>query len=489
MAEFDLVLRNAKIATAADVFLADIGIRGGKIDALGARLGKGDREIDVAGRIVTPGGIDSHCHIEQKSSTGVMTADDFFTGTRSAACGGTTTIIPFAAQHRGTSLRQVVKDYHACASPKAAVDYAFHLIVTDPTEQVLGQELPALIADGYTSFKIYMTYDALKLDDKQILNVLAVARSEGALVMVHAENHEIIGWLSERLIASGHRAPRFHAMAHVTTAEREATHRAISLAELVDVPLLIVHVSSGEAIEQIRWAQARGLKIYGETCPQYLFLTGDDMDRDGFEGAKFMCSPPPRDAANQELVWNGLRNGAFQVFSSDHAGYRYNDPEGKLMHGPHAHFKQVPNGVPGIELRMPLLFAEGVGQDRIDLCQFVALTATNAAKLYGLYPRKGTIAVGSDADLVIWDADKEVTISQSLLHDAMDYTPYEGRKITGWPVTTLLRGKPVWDNGEFLGSAGAGQFLPCAISPAARPLGRSVSQFDAISGRLADEPE
>jgi len=485
MAEFDLVLRKAMVATAADTFSADIGIKDGRISALGATLGAGQREIDVAGRIVTPGGIDSHCHIEQKSGAGVMTADDFFTGTRSAACGGTTTIIPFAAQHRGMSMRQVVKDYHACAEPKACVDYAFHLILTDPTEQVLGQELPALIRDGYTSFKIYMTYDALKLDDRQILDVLSLARREGAFVMVHAENHEVISWLSERLISTGHTQPKFHAMAHVKTAEREATHRAISLAELVDVPILIVHVSSGEAIEQIRWAQGRGLKIYGETCPQYLFLTEDDLDRPGFEGAKYMCSPPPRDKANQESVWRGLCNGAFQVFSSDHAPYRYNDPEGKMKHGHHAHFKKVANGVPGLEVRLPLLFSEGVGKGRLTLNEFVALTATNAAKLYGLYPRKGTIAVGSDADLVVWDADREVTITQSLLHDAMDYTPYEGKKVKGWPAITFLRGQAVWENGAFKGAAGKGQFLKCDISPAARPLGRHVTAFDPVSGRLA----
>jgi dihydropyrimidinase len=484
MPEFDLVLRGARVATAADLFTADIGIKDGKIEALGAKLGPGAREIAVAGRIVTPGGVDSHCHIEQKSSTGVMTADDFFTGTRSAACGGTTTVIPFAAQHRGMSMRQVVKEYHACAEPKAAVDYAFHLILTDPTEQVLGQELPGLIKDGYTSFKIYMTYDALKLDDRQILDVLSVARRERAMVMVHAENHEIIGWLSERLISTGHTAPKFHAMAHIKTAEREATHRAIALAELIDVPMLIVHVSSGEAIEQIRWAQNRGLKIYGETCPQYLFLTEDDMDRPGFEGAKFMCSPPPRDKANQELVWDGLRSGVFQVFSSDHAAYRYNDPEGKMKHGTHAHFKKVANGVPGIEIRMPLLYSEGVGKGRIDLAQFVALTATNAAKLYGLYPRKGTIAIGADADLVIWDDDKEVVVTQSMLHDAMDYTPYEGQKVKGWPMMTLLRGEPVWENGEFRGAAGNGRFLPCEISEAAAPLGRRVSKFDPVAGKL-----
>ena len=485
MPDYDLVVRNGTVATAADVFHADIGVVAGRIATLGANLGAGRREIDAEGRIVTPGGVDSHCHIEQRSAAGVMTADDFFTATRSAACGGTTTVIPFAAQHRGMSLRQVVKDYHACAQPKAAVDYAFHLIVSDPTEQVCGQELPALIKDGYTSFKIYTTYDALKLDDRQILEVLSVARRERALVMVHAENHDVISWLSEKLLAAGHSAPRFHGIAHAPIAEREATSRAISLAELVDVPILIVHVSAREAMEQIRLAQARGLKVYGETCPQYLFLTADDLDRPDFEGAKYMCSPPPRDKANQESIWRGLETGVFEVFSSDHAGYRFDDPEGKMKHGRNAAFKKVPNGVPGLEVRMALLFSEGVGQGRLDLPRFVALTATNAAKLYGLYPRKGTIAVGADADLAIWDADKDVTISQSMIHDAMDYTPYEGKWIKGWPIATLVRGEVVAEAGDFVGAAGKGRFLKCDISPATKPLGRRTIAFDPATGTIA----
>src|SRR6266478_9444429 len=269
MAEYDLVVRNGTLATASDVFRADIGVVDGRVVTIGAKLGKGRRDIDAEGHVVAPGGVDSHCHIEQRSSTGIMTAVDFFTATRSAACGGTTTVIPFAAQHRGMSLRQVVKDYHACAQDKAAVDYAFHLIISDPTEQVTGQELPALIKDGYTSFKIYTTYDLLKLDDRQILDVLSVARRERALVMVHAENHDVISWLSEKLLAGGHSAPRFHAIAHAAIAEREATSRAISLAELVAVPILIVHVSAREAMEQIRLAKSPRLKVYGEKFPQY----------------------------------------------------------------------------------------------------------------------------------------------------------------------------------------------------------------------------
>ncbi|MGA7261361.1 MAG: amidohydrolase family protein, partial [Stellaceae bacterium] len=328
MSEYDLVIRGGIVATAADATLCDIGIKVGAVAALGKNLGSGTREIDATGRLVLPGGIDSHCHIEQRSSAGVVCADDFYSATVAAAFGGTTTVIPFAAQHRGQSLRRVVEEYHEAARPKAVIDYAFHLIISDPSEQVMGQELPALIRDGYTSFKIYMTYDLLQLDDGQMLDILAVARREGALVMVHAENHDMIKWLTGRLLGRGLGAPRYHAVSHARLAEGEATNRAVALAQLLDVPILLVHVSAGEAIEVIRNAQTKGLKIYGETCPQYLFLTADDIAKPGMEGAKFCCSPPPRDHAAQEAVWTGLRNGTFQVFSSDHAPYRF-DASGK----------------------------------------------------------------------------------------------------------------------------------------------------------------
>ena len=329
MNRLDLVIRGGTVATAADTFPADVGIRDGRIVALARDLGEGDDEIDATGKLVLPGGIDSHCHIEQMSSSGVLCADDFYTGSVSAAFGGTTTIVPFAAQHRGQSLREVVDAYHGCAGPKAVIDYAFHLIISDPSAQILGQELPALIEDGYTSFKVYMTYDLLQLDDYQMLDVLSLARREGAMTMVHAENHDMIRWLTDRLLDGGHRAPKYHAVSHARIAESEATSRAIDLARLIDVPMLIVHVSGAEAAEAIRRAQDLGLRIYGETCPQYLFLTADDLDREGMEGAKFCCSPPPRDAANQEHIWRGLVNGTFQVFSSDHAPYRF-DESGKL---------------------------------------------------------------------------------------------------------------------------------------------------------------
>jgi dihydropyrimidinase len=480
MSDYDLVIRGGTVATAADTIACDVGIKDGVVATLGKDLGPAAREIDASGRLVLPGGVDSHCHIEQRSSAGVVCADDFYSATVSAAFGGTTTVIPFAAQHRGQSLRQVVEEYHEAAGPKAVIDYAFHLIISDPTEQVMGQELPALIRDGYTSFKVYMTYDLLRLDDRQMLDILAVARREGALVMVHAENHEMIKWLTGRLLERGLGAPRYHAVSHARLAEGEATNRAVALSELLDVPILIVHVSAAEAIDVIRNAQTRGLKIYGETCPQYLFLTADDIAKPGVEGAKFCCSPPPRDRAAQEAVWTGLRNGTFQVFSSDHAPYRF-DASGKLPKGERTIFPEIANGVPGIELRLPLLFSEGVGQGRLDVNAFVALTAANHAKLYGLYPKKGTIAVGSDADIAIWDPERETTITAGMLHDNVGYTPYEGRRLRGWPMIVLSRGRIVVEDGNLIASRGSGAFQPCALSDAARPLGVPVPELAFVT--------
>ena len=482
---FDLVIRNGIVATAADTFAADVGIKDGRITALGEALTGGGGEIDAGGKLVLPGGIDAHCHVEQKSAFGMMCADDFYSATVSAAFGGTTTLIPFAAQHRGQSLRQVVKDYHQAAEPKAVVDYAFHMIISDPTEQVLGQELPALIRDGYTSFKVYTTYDALRIDDYQFLDILSLARRDGAMVMVHAENHDAIKWISDRLLGKGLSAPKYHAVSHSRLGEAEATHRVIALAELMDTPLLIVHVSAGAAAAEIRKAQDAGLKIYGETCPQYLFLTAEDLDLPGAEGAKFCCSPPPRDAEAHEAIWRGLANGTFQVFSSDHAPYRF-DESGKLHAGPNPSFKEIANGVPGLEIRMAMLFHYGVGGGRIDLNQFVALTATNAAKIYGLHPTKGTIAVGSDADIAIWDPEREVTISSEMLHDDVGYTPYEGHRITGWPETVLSRGRIVVADGALKVARGSGKFLAREPSDAAKPLGRVAPDMDAAKNFGAD---
>ena len=467
--QLDLVIRNAVAVTASDVQRCDIGIRGGRIVALAERLDGAAREIDAAGRTVTPGGVDGHCHLDQPMPAPMKMADDFETGTRSAACGGTTTVIPFAAQEKGQSLIAAVEDYHRRADGKAHVDYAFHLIVTDPTERVLREELPSLIGEGYTSFKLYMTYDDLKLDDGQILDVLALAREHGALAMVHAENADCIEWLTRRLEAAGRTAPRFHADSRPLVVEREATHRAIALSEVADVPILIVHVSGREAVEQIRWARAHGLPIYAETCPHYLVLTAEALGLDGYEGAKCVCSPPPRDKQNQQVIWDGLVDGLFTIVSSDHAPFSYDDPHGKKLEGREVPFRYIPNGIPGLETRLPVLYSEGVLKGRLTRNRFVELTATNAAKLYGLYPRKGTIAVGGDADLVIWDEEREVTITNAMLHHATDYTPYEGMRIRGWPAVTLSRGQVVWD-GEFRGGArGRGEFLRCALPELTRP--------------------
>jgi dihydropyrimidinase len=468
--QFELVVRDALVATASDTFKTDIGVSGGRIVQLGTGLAPGENEIDAKGRVVTPGGVDAHCHLDQPMPAPLRMADDFDTGTRAAACGGTTTVIPFAAQEKGQSLRAAVDDYHQRANGRAHIDYAFHLIVSDPTPTVLFEELPALIREGYTSFKVYMTYDDLKLDDSQILDVLDVARQHGAMAMIHAESADCIEWLTRRLEAAGSTAPRFHAQSRPMLVEREATHRAIALAELVDVPILIVHVSGREAVEQIRWARSHGLKIFAETCPQYLFLTASDLGiDDSYHGARCVCSPPPRDAANQEVIWDGLSDGLFTVFSSDHAPFRYDDPEGKKPGGEEVSFRHIPNGIPGIETRMPLLYSEGVLAGRITLNRFVELTATNPAKAYGLHPRKGTIAIGSDADFVIWE-EHDLVLRNANLHHAVDYTPYEGMKLRAWPGVTISGGVVVWDGHEFHGRS-RGRFLSCGI-PSLVPIRR-----------------
>ncbi len=465
MNRFDLIVRNADVVTAAERFHADIGIRDGVITALAQHLDPAlaSEVIDAAGRMVTPGGVDAHCHLDQASDDGSRGSDDFLTGTRSAACGGTTTVIPFAMQFKGQSLDDAVADYHRRADGQACIDYAFHLIIADASPAVVQEQLPRMVAAGYTSFKIYMTYDALKLNDREILDVLDAARGLGALSMIHAENDDCIAWLTDRLLAQGKTAPRFHALAHSSIGEREATHRAISLAEIVDVPILLVHVSSRAAVEQIYWARGQGINIFSETCPQYLFLTAEDLGiGDDFHGAKCICSPPPRDTDSQNAIWNGLANGTFTIFSSDHSPYNFDDAEGKKLHGEDAPFNRIPNGIPGLETRLPLLMSEGVMQGRISAERFVELTSTAPARLYGLYPRKGTLAVGADADLVIWDTGVDKTLRNVDLHSAADYTPYEGRTLKAWPAYTLSRGKTVWANGEYCGMAGQGRFLPCA---------------------------
>jgi dihydropyrimidinase len=471
MADFDLILRGGTIATASDTTRCDVAIKSGKIAALGLDLGAATEIVDAGGKLILPGGIDSHVHFSQPSGPGITMADDFESGTRSAAFGGNTLVMPFALQEKGQSLRDVVNAYHVKADGNCFVDVSFHLIIADATDRVLGQELPALVEDGYTSFKVFMTYEGLALSDLEMLNVMSVARETGALVMVHAENYDAIRFLTDRLERAGKIAPHHHAASRPIPVEREATHRAISLAELVDVPLMIVHVSNRESMEEIRRAQQKGLRVYGETCPQYLVLTAKDLEGLNMEGAKYVCSPPPRDEESQKACWQGLQQGVFSVFSSDHCPFRYDDVAGKLAPRGRTSFRWVPNGIPGVETRLPILFSEGVKKGRISLNQFVAFTATNQAKTYGLYPSKGTIAVGADADIAIWNPDRKVRISQNLLHHGSDYTPYEGIEVTGWPISTIVRGRFVVRDCALVGKKGDGRYVARAKSPLAVPSG------------------
>jgi len=474
---YDIVIRGGKVATVSDVFEADVAISGESIAAIGSNLPSGRREIDARGRLVLPGGVDSHAHIEQLSAAGIMNADTFESATTSAAFGGTTSVISFAAQHVGMQLPQVVEDYHALARRGAIIDYAFHMIIADPTRETLERDLPALISQGHASIKIFMTYDRLKIEDEPLLDLLMAARDGGALLCAHAENHGIISWMVKRLLARGYTDPKYHAISHARFSEAEAFNRLIGMAALIDQPIMIFHVSTAEGAKVIRDARGQGLKVFAETCPQYLFLTADDLDRPGVEGAKWMCSPPPRRPADQEALWQALSLGDLQTISSDHAPYRF-DETGKLRAGPSPSFKQVANGLPGLEVRLPLLFDAMVSKGRLGLQKFVELTATAPAKIYNLHPRKGSIAIGADADIAIWDPVREVTLADSLMHDLAGYTPYAGRTLRGWPVTVLSRGRMVVTDGKRIAEPGSGRFLARSGGEAAKPTGRLVPDMD-----------
>ncbi|MEP4030858.1 dihydropyrimidinase [Roseibium polysiphoniae] len=461
---FDTIIKSGTIVTAADTFIADLGIKDGKVAAIASDLSDAPTVIDATDRLVMPGGIDSHVHIAQPGAVEVVMAEDFNSGTQAAAFGGNTTVMPFCLQKKGQSLREALRIYHKEAEGRCHIDVSFHLILTDPNPRVLGQELPALVEEGYTSIKVFMTYDDMVLKDRELLEVMAAARRTGAFVMVHAEGFDTIRFLTDALEAEGKTAPHYHGPSRPAAVEREATHRAISFAEMTDVPIMIVHVSNRQAMEEIERARRRGLNISGETCPQYLVLTEDDMDREAMEGAKFVCSPPPRSNDDQDACWEGLQHGIFSVFSSDHCPYRFAE-DGKLTPKSEQGFRWIPNGIPGIETRLPILFSEGVSKGRISLNQFVALTSTNHAKAYGLYPRKGSIAVGADADIVLWDPEEKRTIDQADLHHGCDYTPYQGLEVTGWPVMTMLRGRVVTQGDTLLSHTPEGEYLKRDVSP------------------------
>jgi len=465
------------MVTPADMFQADVGVVDGKIAAVGVSL-RGRRSVDAHGLLVMPGGVDSHCHIEQLQPGGGADEESFITGSTSALAGGTTSVITFSTQFKGHGILEPLAEYRRRAA-KAMVDYSFHQIITDATDEVIFNEVPQVVASGIRSLKVFLTYDPLHLDDRQFLRVLAAARRARALVTVHCENYQAINWRTAALLADGRTEPKYHAWSRPSMLEREATHRAIALAEMVDQPIQVFHVSCPEVAEEIARAKARGLKVWGETCPQYFVLSAQHMDRPGFEGAKFMCSPAPRDGAASEGLWKTVRDGVLDIVSSDHSGWSHETPVGKRVHGVDAPFRDIPNGVPGLGSRLPIVFSEGVSKGRIDPCAFVRLTATNPAKLFGLYPRKGTIAPGTDADLVLWDPKKAVTITNNLLQHVIDYTPYEGLEVTGWPVATIRRGDVVMQDGLVQAEPGTGQFLARAPYDLIKPRGVLPDGFDA----------
>jgi len=459
---YERVIKNSMVVAANGIGNSDIGITNGKIAAIDSNL-DGKNVVNATGLVALPGGIDSHVHISQPSGPSIEMADDFETGTRSAACGGNTTILPFCLPEQGQTLREAVAAYRKKAEGKCMTDVSFHLIVNDTDPVTIGQDLPALIKAGYTSFKVFMTYANLALSDRQILDVMAVAKEHNAMIMVHAENEDAIEFLRDKAELVGDTGPFYHASTRPIPVEREATHRAISLAEIAGVPLTIVHVSNGETTEEIQRARRRGLKVFAETCPQYITLTANDLDRAGFEGAKYVCSPPPRSAQEWPKIWDGIQNKVFDIFSSDHCPFRFNDVAGKDAPGARQSFRNIPNGIPGVETRLPILFSEGVIKKRISLAHFAAITATNHARLYGLYPRKGAIAVGADADVTLWDPSLTKPVRQSDLHHGSDYTPWEGFEITGWPVHTILRGATIMKDGQPIGSP-IGQHLERGVA-------------------------
>jgi dihydropyrimidinase len=474
--DLDLVVRGGTVVTGTDTVRADVGIRAGRIVAIADSL-SGPETLDAGGLLVLPGGVDTHCHIEQLRADGSADEETWETGSASCLAGGTTSVVTFSTQFKGHGILEPLAEYRRRAE-RAMVDYSFHQIITDASDAVIWQEIPQIVAEGIRSLKVFLTYDPLHLDDRQYLRVLAAARRNQAFVTVHCENYEAIGWRTEALLAAGHTAPKYHAWSRPSIIEREATHRAIALAELVDQPIQVFHVSCAEVAEEIARAQARGLKVWAETCTQYFVLTAADQDRPGFEGAKFMCSPSPRDAAEHARLWDMVRRGTIDVVSSDHSGWLFEGTRGKRLNGADAPFRDIPNGVPGLAARLPVLFSEGVAKGRIDLNHFVRLTATNPARLFGL-AGKGSIAVGFDADLVLWDPTRQVTITNEKMQQAIDYTPYEGMVVTGWPVATLLRGRVAMREGRVQAEPGSGRFLARAPYDLVKPRGVLPDGFDA----------
>jgi dihydropyrimidinase len=451
------LIKNGTIVTAVDQYRGDVLIEDEKIAVIGMSLdipaANVDKVIDAAGKFVLPGGIDVHTHMDMPFG-GATSADDFETGTRAAAFGGTTTIVDFAIQYRGQTLHTAWETWAKKAEGKAVIDYGFHMIITELNDQVEG-EMDALVRQGITSFKMFMAYPGVfMLDDGSIFKALLRTGRNGGTICMHAENGGVIDVLVQRALAAGQTAPKYHALTRPARAEAEATHRAIALAEMADVPIYIVHLSASEALEMVTEARDRGLPAFAETCPQYLFLSYDNYEEPDFGGSKYVMSPPLRDRAKQDQLWRGLAFNDLQCISTDHCPFCMK--EKRLGEND---FSKIPNGAPGVETRMSLVYDGGVRAGRISLNRFVELTSTSPAKIFGLFPRKGTIAPGSDADIVVFDPNRTITLAAKTLHMNCDYNPYEGRQVTGATDTVLSRGRVVIENGAFVGRAGAGSFL------------------------------
>ena len=450
------IIKNGIIVTASDTYQADVCIENGVITQIGHNFSSSDAEvIDAKGCYLFPGGIDPHTHLDMPFG-GTVTRDDFETGTMAAAFGGTTTIIDFCLTSKGNSLQSAVEKWHAKSKEKAVIDYGFHLQIVEMNQDVL-DELPQMIEEeGITSFKVFMAYkNVFQADDETLFRTLIAAKELGALVMVHAENGDVIDYLVNKAIKEGNVEPKYHALTRPPEVEGEATGRAAILTGLAQSQLYVVHVSCADAVKKITEAREKGIDIWGETCPQYLVLDQSYLEKPNFEGAKYVWSPPLREKWNQEVLWNALKIGQLQTIGSDQCSF---DFVGQKDLGK-ADFSKIPNGGPLIEDRVSILFSEGVKKGRITLNQFVDITSTRAAKLFGMYPKKGTIAVGTDADLVIFDPEVERTISAKTHHMAVDYNPFEGMNVIGEPISVLSRGEFVIRDKQFVGKAGAGEFI------------------------------
>ena len=448
------LIKNGRIITAEQDYTADIYIEKDTITTIGVSLTMhADTTIDAKGKYVIPGGVDVHTHMDMPFG-GTTSSDDFETGTRAAAFGGTTCLIDFAIQSKGTRMRDAL-DVWWKKGEQATVDFGLHMIVTDLPEAHL-EDMNEMVREGVTSFKLFMAYpNVLMVDDATIFRAMRQTGNNGALICMHAENGGVIDLLVQKALAEGKTAPIYHALTRPTTAESEAVNRAIALAQMAGAPVYIVHVSSADALEKVSEARDKGVPVFAETCPQYLLLSIEDLDRPNFEGAKYVFTPPLREKWHQDKLWEGLKKNTLQVVSTDHCPFCFKEQKEMGRDS----FAKIPNGGPGVENRLQLIHHHGVNQKRISLNRWVEIVSTTPAKMFGLYPRKGTITVGSDADIVIWDPNKEITISAKSHHMRVDYSMFEGFKVKGDAETVLSRGETVVDKGKWLGKAGRGTFI------------------------------